>query len=70
MTGAKCPRNPAGESLAALGDVPRLVLLDGLQTPSGGPVLAMATGPARRPVLTALVSFASLAASRVEGGAA
>jgi len=60
---------PYQDVRALVGDVPRLVLLDGLQTPSGGPVIAVATGPARRPVLTALVSFATLAAPRVEGGA-
>ncbi|WP_431301677.1 hypothetical protein [Sediminicoccus sp. BL-A-41-H5] len=64
------PKKPAGSPLVPLGDAPRLVLLEGLHTPSGGPVVAVATGPARRPVLTALVSFASLAAPRVDGGAA
>lgn len=70
MSRAICPKKPAGESLAALDDVPRLVIVHGLQTPCGGPVLARATGHARRPVLTALVSFATLAAQHVEGGAA
>ncbi len=70
MTHTDSPRKPAGGPLTPLGDVPRLVLLEGLQTPSGGPVIAVATGPARRPVLTALVSFATLAAQHVEGGAA
>lgn len=64
------PEKPTGSPLAPLNDAPRLVLLDGLQTATGAPVLALASGTARRPVLTALVSFATLAAPHVEGGAA
>lgn len=63
-------RKPDSAPLAAPAEPPRYVILPGLETPSGGPVLALATGHPRRPVLTALVSFASLAASRAEGGAA
>ncbi len=70
MSRATSPGKPAGAALTASDDVPRLVIVHGLQTPCGGPVLACATGPARRPVLTALVSFATLAAPHVEGGAA
>lgn len=70
MSRRPMPRKPAGAPLAAPAETPRYVILPGLQTPSGGPVLAVARGTARRPVLHALVSFASLAASRGEGGAA
>lgn len=63
-------RKPDSGPLAAPAETPRYVILPGLETPSGGPVLALASGTARRPVLHALVSFASLAASSAEGGAA
>ena len=63
-------KTPLRSVQAASPDTPRLVIVPGLETPSGGPVLALATGHPRRPVLTALVSFASLAAQRAEGGAA
>ena len=66
----KPARKPSGGPLATPAETQRLVIIPGLETPSGGPVLALATGHARRPVLRALVSFASLAASRAEGGAA
>ena len=66
----KTSQKPVNAPLVALGDVPRLVIVPGLETPLGGPVLAWATGHPRRPVLTALVSFACLAGQGVEGGAA
>lgn len=61
---------PRPTPLAASAEPPRLVILPGLETPSGGPVLALATGHPRRPLLTALATFATLAAQRAEGGAA
>jgi hypothetical protein len=65
------PREKAKSApLSASAEPVRLVIVPGLETPSGGPVWAMATGHPRRPVLTALVSFAALAAPRAEGGAA
>lgn len=67
---AKPGRKAHSLPLAASAEVPRLVIVAGLETPSGGPVLALASGNARRPVLRALGSFASLAAARLEGGAA
>ena len=66
----KPARKPSGGPLAAPVETPRYVMLPGLETPSGGPVLALATGHPRRPMLRALASFASLAAPRAEGGAA
>jgi len=63
-------QKPHSTTLAAPAETPRLVIVPGLETPSGGPVLAWATGHPRRPVLTALATFASLAAQRAEGGAA
>lgn len=61
---------PRPAPLAASAEPPRLVIIPGLETPSGGPVLALATGHPRRPVLTAVASFAALAAPRAQGGAA
>lgn len=66
----KPARKPSRGPLAAPAETPRYVILPGLETPSGGPVLALATGHPRRPMLRALASFASLAAPRAEGGAA
>jgi len=63
-------QKPHGATLASSADTMRLVIIPGLETPSGDPVLAWATGHPRRPVLTVLGSFASLAAHRAEGGAA
>lgn len=54
--------------LTASAEPPRLVIIPGLETPSGGPVLALATGHPRRPVLTALMSRAALAAQPAHGG--
>ena len=68
--GTKPARKPCRKPLTALAETARYVMLPGLVTPSGGPVLALATGHPRRPVLTALISFASLAALRADGGAA
>ena len=65
----KPARKPSGGPLAAPTEPPRLVIIPGLETPSGGPVLALATGHPRRPLLRALASFSSLAAPRAEGGA-
>lgn len=48
----------------------RLVLVPGLETASGAPVVARLTGSQRQPVLRAMVSFAALAAARDDGGAA
>ena len=67
---AKPRQSPARMPLTASAEPVRLIILPGLETPSGGPVLALATGHPRRPVLVALASFASLAAQRVKGGAA
>lgn len=64
------PKRAHSAPLVASSDTPRLVILAGLETPSGEPVMALASGTARRPVLTALATFAALAAQRAEGGAA
>ena len=48
----------------------RLVLVPGLETAAGAPVMARLTGSQRRPVLKALATFAALAAARDDGGAA
>ena len=61
---------PRPAPLAAWAAPPRLVIIPGLETPSGGPVLALETGYPRRPVLTALTSRAALAAQPAQGGAA
>jgi hypothetical protein len=50
---------------------PRLVLLHGLQTPAGEPVMAVATGSISRPHLRAFNNTAdALAALREAGGGA
>ena len=63
------PTRAHSASLRALDDVPRLVIVHGLETASGDPVLARVMGHARRPMLTALASFASLAGHQGDGGA-
>ena len=63
-------KNRVKTPLAASAAPARLVIIPGLETPSGGPVLALETGHPRRPVLTALMSRAALAAQPLLGGAA
>lgn len=54
--------------LTASAEPPRPVIIPGLKTPSGGAVLALATGHPRRPVQTALMSRAALGAQPAHGG--
>jgi hypothetical protein len=61
--GTTAPHGPAG-------DAARLVIVPGLQTALGGPVLGLAGGSSRRPVLRALATFAALATQRGDEGAA
>ena len=63
-------KNRVRTPLAASAAPARLVIIPGLETPSGGPVLALETGHPRRPVLTALSTRAALAAQPLLGGAA
>ena len=70
---SRASNRPSGQGRtphAASAEPPRLVILPGLETRSGGPVFARATGHPRRPMLTALATFAALVAQRAEGGAA
>ncbi|MCW8086610.1 hypothetical protein [Sabulicella glaciei] len=61
---------PLRAPLAASEEPARRVLLPGLETPSGGPVEALATGHPRRPVLHVLGGLgALLAASATRGDA-
>lgn len=71
MTRASDTPAPCGGSTRGAALEPgRLVLVPGLETASGAPVVARLTGSQRQPVLRAMVSFAALAAARDDGGAA
>lgn len=64
------PEDHATAPHAAAGEPARLVIVPGLQTALGGPVLGLAGGSSRRPVLRALATFAALATQRGDEGAA
>ena len=61
---------PARAALAASEEPPRRILLAGIETASGAPLQALATGSRHRPVVRAFASLATLAAQHREGGAA
>ncbi|WP_207541179.1 hypothetical protein [Sabulicella rubraurantiaca] len=66
----KHPAPPVRAPLAPSRQQARLVLLPGLETASGAPVMALATGNPRSPVVRALIGFGALvAASAARGGA-
>jgi hypothetical protein len=66
-------QKPATTPLTAAAERPRLTLLPGLEDASGEPLVAIATGHPRRPVLRMFVGMAAalaeLRAMGVEGGA-
>ncbi len=64
----KRPARPVRAPLTPCAPLPRLVLLPGLETATGGPVLALATGSARRPVVRAMIGFGALVAAAAARG--
>ena len=63
MSHRKYLKNPTGAPLAASAEPARLMIIPNLTDAHGEPLIVRATGSLRRPVLTALVGFAALAAS-------